>query len=262
VATGLAPDIEAVAWPALMRRLRRDWQPGQHMAMVAPTGQGKTTALCSLLNDTGRKFELAFDAKGGDSTLAALGWPRVSKVPPPKPWWHLWYRDPYERMAEGEPYRRIVGRIAYTWDDLDRRLPAELRASLNRVFEVGGFTVAIDEFQIVADRRLMDLGTEVERLLIAARDKGVSVVVLFQAPRNVPRAGVDQCAYVWIALTRDRDVVERIAEICGRSTAEIEGAIQGLGSREYAWMIAPNNPRKPIIVTIPPYIPKRQVRTA
>jgi hypothetical protein len=164
-------------------------------------------------------------------------------------------------MAAGDPYRRIVGQIVHTTADLDR-LQESMRHSLNKVFEHGGWTIAVDEFQLVADRRMMDLGTEVERLLIAARDKGVSVITLFQAPRNVPRAAVDQCEYVWVGLTRDRDVIQRISEILGRSFAEVEGAVEGLGSRDYAWLIARNNPRKPLIVTRPPYVPKVHVRTA
>lgn len=229
------------------------------MAIIAPTHQGKTTVLCSLLVETGRKYALALDAKAGDSTLASLNWPRVPTLPLPKPWWHIWYKDPYQLMAEGEPYRRIVGRIANSKEDR-KKLIEELRSTLDRVFDTGGFTVAIDEFQLLADRRMMDLGAEVETLLIAARDKAVSVIVLFQAPRNVPRAGVDQCEYIWIALTRDRDVIERLAEILGRSTVEVEGAIQGLMSRDFTWILAHNNPREPLIVTIPPYVPKKVVR--
>lgn len=247
-------------WPDFIDHLRKEWEPGQHMAIVAPTGQGKTTVLCSVLTDVGRKYELAFDPKGGDSTLAALGWPRISQVPQRKPWWKIWEQDVYEKMARGEPFRAIVGPIIQTAADAER-LPLLLERSLRDVFDQGGWTVAIDEFQLLADKRMMDLANAAEKLLIAARDKSVSVVTLFQAPRWVPRAASDQSQWLLIGLTTDRDVVDRLSEMLGRSRAEVQGAIEGLGSRDFSWLVARNNPRKPLIVTRPPKIARRVVRT-
>jgi hypothetical protein len=230
------------------------------MTILAPTGQGKSTILCEILNGCGRKYELALDPKGGDSTLAALGWPRVRTIPQQKKWYQFWRRDIFDLMAAGEPYRAIVGRVARTEDDWIR-LKLELERTLREAFNQGGWTIAIDEFQILSDKRLLDLGTASERLLIAARDKGVSVVTLFQAPRWVPRAAVDQSQWIFIGLTRDRDVVDRISEILGRDLSEIRGAIEGLASREFAWLLARNNPRKPLIVTRPPFVARKVVRT-
>lgn len=240
----------ALSWDEFCALLKREWEPGEHMAFIAPTKQGKTTALHGILTKTDRKFVLALDPKGGDSNLSKLGWPRIPEVPRRKPWWQFWKRDIYEQMAEGEPFRAIVGIVARTVDDR-QSLTEALRRSLREIYEQGGWTVAVDEFQILADKRMMDLGTEVETLLIAARDRGVSVVTLFQAPRWVPRAAVDQCGWVLVGLTRDHDVVDRLAEILGRSRAEIHGAIDGLASRDYSWLVARNNPRAPLIVTRP-----------
>lgn len=103
----------------------------------------------------------------------------------------------------------------------------------------------------MADRRMMNLGVEVEQLLISARDRGVSVVSLFQAPRWVPRAASDMASWIFVGMTRDRDVVHRLSEILGRPRAEVKGAVMALASREYSWLIASNNPREPLIVTVP-----------
>lgn len=253
----MTPDIQGMEWELeFLPHFRREWEPGQHIAIIAPTHQGKTTVLVSILNDSRRKFALAYDPKGGDSTLAGLGWPRVPAHPRQRPWWKVWDTDPYDRMARGEPFRAVVGPVATTRSARER-LREVYRDSLGRVYDDGGWTVAIDEFQILSDKRMMDLGTEVETLLIAARDKGVSVITLFQAPRWVPRAASDQCEWIFVALTRDRDVIERLAEILGRSRAEVEGAIQGLGSRPYSWLIARNNPREPLIVTRPPRVARK-----
>lgn len=258
------PEVQGYSFADFIDLLRREWEPGQHMAIIAPTGEGKTTMLVSILTETGRKWVVAVDPKGGDSTLNALGWRRVRALPRPKhqtaDWWKPWVPDPFERMAAGEPFRAILGRVCWTTEDLTR-LQGELRRSLRDVYNQGGWTVAIDEFQIASDPRMMDLRSEVDKLLIAARDKGVSVVTLFQAPRWVSPAAHQQSKWVCVALTKDKDLVERLSEILGRSRAEIQGAIDGLGSRPFSWLIARNNPRQPLIVTRPPRITRKPVRT-
>lgn len=245
-------------WDQFIAHFSREWEPGKHVAIIAPTGQGKTTVLVSLLNDAGRKFAWAFDPKGGDSTLASLGWPRMAEGPYRAPWWKFWEIDDYDRMADGEPVRCLVGPIARTNEDL-LRLRATYERLLKRAYDEGGWTVAVDEFQIMSDKRIMGLGTEVEVLLIAARDKGVSVVTLFQRPANVSRAAVDQCEWLFIGLTRDKDVVDRLSEILGRSYNEVLGMIQGLASRDFSWLVARNNPRKAVIVTRPPRVARKPV---
>jgi len=123
--------------------------------------------------------------------------------------------------------------------------------ALQGAFEQGRWTVAIDEFQLLADRRMANLSVEVETLLIAARDKGVSVVTLFQRPANVPRAAAEMASWLFLGLTLDTDTVNRLAEITGRPKTDIRGAISGLASRDYSWLVVPNNPRRPIIATVP-----------
>lgn len=236
----LAPEVLGLAWPDFLEWFGPRWEPSQHVAIIAPTGQGKTTVLCGILGL--RNYVLALDPKGGDSTLAATGYPRLSKWPPPK--------KVYDAMAEKKPQAFRVGPVVRT--RLDRpRLKAVLREALLGAFDDGGWTLAVDEFQLAADRRMMNLGTEVEELLIAARDKGLSVVTLFQAPRWVPRAASDMASWVFVGMTRDVDVISRLAEILGRPKAEIRGAVEGLGSVPFSWLVAGNNPREPLVVTIP-----------
>ena len=43
------PDIQAKSWDQFLADFRDEWKPGQHIAIIAPTGQGKTTVLVSLL---------------------------------------------------------------------------------------------------------------------------------------------------------------------------------------------------------------------
>jgi hypothetical protein len=230
-------DVLGLDWPDFKTYFAKRWQPGEHVAIVAPTGQAKTTVACGIVEQ--RKFVLVPDAKGGDSTLRSLGWPRM---PWPLP------REVYDQIAEGKPARYRIGNVVNTNDDF-QRLQRMLSAMLDGVFEEGGWTVLNDESQIMADE--MKLDRQLRKLMISARDKKVSMVNLFQRPSNVPRALADQATWLGVGMTRDRDVVDRMAEMMGRSTAEVRGRVSALKEYPFSWLFACNDPRVPLLVTIP-----------
>jgi len=233
-------DLELVSltWPEFLEWFKPKWKPGQHMALVGPTGTGKTTIVVGLLPM--RKYVLAIDPKGGDSTLRGLekvgfersGWPISKKA--------------RQEIEKGNPGRFIIGSAIRTIEDLPK-LKAQVSAALRDSFNDMGWTVYIDELQIVADRRLMNLGGSVERNLIAARDRGVSMVMSFQRPANVPRSASEMSTWFMVLYTRDRDTVDRLAEMSGRPQAEIRGLVKGLP--EYCVLLFSRNPRDPVVVT-------------
>lgn len=231
-------DVLGMPWPRFVEHFRANWKPGEHVAFIGPTGEGKSTAAGGLLHL--RKYVLAFDPKGGDSTLAATGFERVTD----------WDRQTVTRIArkieDGEPVRLIVGNVVRGAEDMIK-LRRLFDTVLRSAFEHGGWTVYVDELQVLADRRLMNLSARAEQLLIAARDRGVSFVSSFQRPANVPRTAGDQSTWFVVFYTRDVDVVNRLAEMAGRPKAEMRGAIRAL-DRHYC-LVFNRNPREPIIVT-------------
>ena len=54
------------------------WEPGQHVAVIAPTGAGKSNFVGQILQAT-RRYVLVLDAKGGDSTVENYGFVRIPK---------------------------------------------------------------------------------------------------------------------------------------------------------------------------------------
>jgi hypothetical protein len=239
------PEVEALLWDPFLEKFGGIWKPGEHMALIAPTGAGKTTFAVGVIQKC-RKFSLGFDPKGGDSTLRGSGWPRLPAWPPPD--------QVYDDMLEGKPQRFIVGPATRTVEDLGR-LRGIFSAALDGAFNDGGWTVYVDELQLMADRRMLGLSANIERLLIAARDSGISVVSSYQRPANVPRTASDQATWVAVSYTRDRDVVDRVAEMLGRPKPEIRGALNGLDP--YAWLVVGRNPRMPIMVTRPREVARR-----
>jgi len=224
------PDIQAKSWDQFLKDFRSEWKPGQHIAIIAPTGQGKTTVLVTLLGL--RNFVLGFDPKGGDDTLAKSQYPRLPTWPPASKY--------YDKMAKGEPVKFLVGPKTPRRRDRPALIAAQARA-LEGAWDDGGWTVAIDELQIAADK--MGQADAIDELLIAARTKKVSVVSLFQRPANVPRSAYEMSSWIFLELTLDVDTIKRLAEIVGRPKYEIRGAVGGLARVDYSWLILPNNPR-------------------
>ena len=232
-------DVVGMDWSEeFLPFLKKRWEPGQHVALVGPTGTGKTTLMVGVLPQ--RKYVMALDPKGGDSTLSVLesrGFQR-SEWPPS--------RQVRKDIEEGKPARLIIGSRIRTDEDLPR-LRREMAQALKAAFNETGWTVYIDELQIVADARLMKLGPSVERNLIAARDRKVSMVMSFQRPANVPRSASEMSTWFIVLYTRDRDTVDRLAEMSGRPTAEMRGLVRGLP--EFCVLVFSRNPREPVIVT-------------
>lgn len=236
-------EIEGLAWPDFDRKLRDLWQPGEHVSCIGPTGAGKTTLVCGLAEQ--RNYFIALDPKGGDDTLGALGLRRLDTWPGEKRMDKLLAED----EDEGRPSRFVVGPVVHRGDDLPK-LRNACAAALDGVFDMGGWTVYVDELQIVADRRMMNLSGRVAKLLVAARSKGVSLISSFQAPSWVPSEAIRQPTWIAASYTRDTDVVNRMAEILGRPKAEIRGVMSEL--EKYHWCFVGRDPRAPIMITCPP----------
>ena len=241
--------VEPLPWENFLKWFGPRWEPGQHISVVAPTGAGKTTLVAQLLGL--RRYCLAVDPKGGDSNLGALGWPRLD----------VWPGD--RKLAaqvakadeQGLPSRYLVGPIVRRHQDHDE-LRETIRQALDGAFNMGGWTVYVDELQLATDQRLMNLRTQADRLLIAARDKGLSFVSAYQSPSWVTPQAMRQATWCFVSYTRDRDAIDKLAAGLGRPAAEMRGAIAGLDP--FTWIVIGRDPRSPVMVTKPPEMKKSE----
>jgi len=228
--------VTGVPWSAFLEYFRQNWIPGQHMALVGPTGEGKSTFAVGTLGL--RKYVLALDPKGGDDTLAASGFQRVPHWPPPS---RLW-----DQIATGAPARLILGERGATFEEL----AVEFDKALEAVLKQGGWTVYIDEFQIATDRRMMNVAVRAERLLISARYKRVSVVTAFQAPSWVPTASTRQARWIVMWPTRDEDCIKLVAAKAGRDKRQVTQVVKQLPP--FHCLVIPPRSTVPMIITTAP----------
>lgn len=236
------PEVEPLVWDDFRGWFSGVWQPGEHMAVIAPTGAGKSTFVGGILD--ARRYVLALDPKGGDSTLSKVGYQRLATWPGEK----KMGQAVEENDRKGLPSRYIVGGKARTQDE-QAKLRTTMKSALDDAWSMGGWTVYADELQILTDRRMMNLQQECDRMLIAARDRGISFISSYQAPAWVTPHASRQATWVAVSYTRDAAVVDRLAEILGRPKNEIRGALQGLD--RFSWLIVGRDPREPYRVTIP-----------
>jgi len=257
----LTPD-EFLAWArGKLRRLNGvrlppPWQPGQHVALIGKTREGKTNFAVWLLSGL-RNYILALDPKGEDESLSKSGWTRVSTVPgghrKPKPGtdeWRLWRRLDKDR-AEGRPVKIIVGVQSRTRaaDLANRLLMAD---AIEYARQSGGWSLYVDEHQILSDRRMYGLGEDIARQAIsAARDK-MSVISSMQYLAWVEKAATRQATLIVVWRTRDRDLIKLAAATAGRPWQEVAAAVDELP--KYWLLLIPDELRAPMLMVRPPKV--------
>lgn len=237
-------------------KLPPPWEPGQHWAFLGKTREGKTNFVVWLCTEL-RMYVLALDPKGMDETLSAAPWQRVSTVPggAAKPGlfsaeWRRWgqlQRD----LAEGYPVRLIAGVDSRTraGDMANRQL---MRDGIEYVREAGGWTLIIDEHQVMSDPRMFGLGADIARQAITSARDGVSLVTNMQFLAWVEKAGVRQSTLIGLCRTKDRDMIKLAASATGRPWQEIGQALDELP--KYWWLILGDELRAPMLMVRPPRV--------
>ncbi len=234
--------------------LPRPWRPGVHWALIGPTGQGKSTFAVGVLGL--RKWVVALDPKGEDETLQASGYHRVTKMPPPRgrpvgkpePPTERWI---FDQVDKGLPVGLIAGFEALT-DAEDTALHALLRDAITWVRRSRGWTLYVDEFELLSSMRMMNLGRDIERMLITARRAGTSVVTSYQAPAWVSKHASRQAGLITVWPTGDDDSVRSVARSMGRDWRTVGAAIDELPP--FYCVTIPLDIKMPMIITTAPKV--------
>jgi hypothetical protein len=231
-------------------RLPPAWAPGMHWALIGPTGEGKSTHAVGILGL--RKWVLALDPKGEDDTLQASGWQRITHLSSS----HRWVRcrtcrEIDKRIEESHAAHLLVGGQART-DEQDLALQKLMRDGITYSRHSGGWTLYVDEFELLSSQRMFRLGPNIERMLITARRDKTSVVTSFQAAAWVSKHATRQASFCTLWPTRDRDMIKNVAQSMGRDWQSVAGAVDLLPP--FHTLTIPKQIRAPMVITSAPKV--------
>jgi energy-coupling factor transporter ATP-binding protein EcfA2 len=198
------------------------WNQGEHVAMIGPTGSGKTTLALSLLPR--RQYVLAYGTKPKDATLDRLvrsaGWRLVRTI------------DKMPNVVRGAT--RIVFWPKFLTPDDQARQAYQIGASMRQAFVDGGWCLFIDELWYM--EKVLGLGRMVESLLTQGRSIGLSIVCGTQRPAHVTLLIYDQCSHLFLWRDNDERNLKRLSGINGLNAEVIRSTVATLARHEVLYV--------------------------
>lgn len=188
-------------------------KPGEHVAIIGATGQGKTILQMNLLPKF--PFVAAFATKPVDTSMDALiehgGYIRLAR---------------WNRLNPIDFPRRVIWPDATRLDSVERQTDV-FGSALDMIFREGGrpkhdpvgWCVAIDELWYFTN--MLGLSKPIKLFLLQARSLGESMLVATQRPSQVPLEVYSQSTHLFFFQDSDRANLDRLAEINARASARL-----------------------------------------
>lgn len=204
-----------ISWRTFLDR-EFTWNRGEHIGLIGPTGQGKTTLLLQLLPL--HKFVAVAATKPRDPVMDGLirdhGYLKLER------WRSL---DPKDFP------RRVVWPDATKLDSQARQKSA-FEDAMARIYLEGGWTFAIDELWYFD--QVLGMRKEVEIYLLQARSLDISLVGGTQRPAWVPRALYTNASHLFFWRTNDETDLKSLSGIGFRSARLIAEVVSNLDRYE------------------------------
>lgn len=173
---------------------RARWRQGEHVALIGPTGSGKTGLASDLLAI--RAYVVALAVKRHDDTLGMFQGYKILKRWPPE---------------YGQKHVILWVKPQSLGDTLVQR--DRIMRALDNIYHAGGWCVYFDDLSYIADT--MKIRMPIVVFLNQGRSSGISAVCATTRPRKVPTEAFNQCRHVIAFQFDDKEEVKRIAEIAG-----------------------------------------------
>lgn len=207
----VATDAPRIPWDKFNERVF-NWQRGEHVALLGPTGQGKTFLLRALLPV--HPFVVVMATKPRDNTMADLA-----------------LRQGYQKLEQwgSYPVRDMPRRVLWpdaTSIDSDATQRAVFHDAFGRIFREGGWTVALDETWY--HTKVLGLERDVRIMLMQGRSLEISMLTATQRPAHVPLEIYDQSTHLFFWHDNDERNLQRLKEINARAGRIIKTIVMNL----------------------------------
>jgi energy-coupling factor transporter ATP-binding protein EcfA2 len=198
----LSQHAPRMAWDEFFPRF--DWKQSEHVAVIGPNGQGKTTLLTAILPR--RTYVAVLVTKPRDATIdkmiASGGY------------------DRYEEWLDVDPDRsprRVIWPNAKKLGAQDNQAKV-FRHALDQMFIDGGWCTAVDEGYYLARR--LKLSDAMMDYLTQGRSNNLSFVVGTQRPAWVPVEVYGESTHLFIWRTVEREALRRLSDL-GAANADV-----------------------------------------
>lgn len=217
------------------------WEQGQHVAVIAETGGGKSTLVRHLINK--RDYSVVLGTKPKDKTYdryLATGVKRITQWPPPKPFF------PWDTPTIPEQY--LLWPKMRKIEDV-RKIGPLFKKALENIFFDGSWTVVLDDLYYLAMRlKLADIIAEIN---FQVRALGISQVACMQRPRWVPRATWGQSSHAFLQALSDPDDLSEMRGLYRMSTQELMYVTSKLAKYEWLYRNKADPFSLPVIIKPP-----------
>lgn len=198
-----------VKWEEFLSKF--NWRQGEHIAMIGPTGSGKTTLALAILDR--RAFVTVLATKPQDVVLDTL-------------------KDQgFIRLKEWKDYDPIRMPKRLIWPDASDLYSATkqrqvFRYAIRSMYKQGGWCIYIDELWFIIHHLKLQL--EVKTLLQQSRSLYNSLIVLTQRPAFVPLEVYDQSTHLFFWRDNDERNLKRLSGVSWRSAKEVQTLVANL----------------------------------
>lgn len=173
-----------------------DWQHGEHVGLIGPTGQGKTTLLRAILPK--HPYIVICATKPRDKSMDAFV--KSGYV----------VMDRWRSIDPRQMPKRILWPDASHIDSAKTQTEV-FREAFAKIYREGAWTVSIDELYFMANE--LGLKREIKVLLTQSRALDISLVNASQRPAFIPTEVYDQSTHLFFWRNNDRRAQQRLGEI-------------------------------------------------